>query len=218
MINVAIADDHTLFKSGIIELIQSQADMQVLFDAADGNQFIEQLQAGKVVNVALVDLEMPGMNGIELTNYLHTHFPSIKIIVLSAYSQDRFVVKLIESGAAAYLSKNCEPAVLFEAIRQTDTYGFYLTPVAFKAMQHASSVSKQYKNINNIPIELTARELDVLKLLCQEKTNQEIANELFVSVRTVEGHRNNLLLKTGSRNTAGLVLFAVKHGIIDMLP
>lgn len=217
MIRVAVADDHTLFKSGIIELIQSQPDMEVLFDASNGQEFIENLATNKEIDIAVIDIEMPVMNGFDLTSYLHEKFPTIKVIVLSAYSQERFVVKLIECGAAGFLSKNCDPKELFDAIRQTKDCGFYLTPEAFKVMQRARTISKKYKNINNIPVELTARELEVLKLICREMTNHEIADELSVSVRTIEGHRNNLILKTGSRNTAGLVLFAVRYNIIDAL-
>jgi DNA-binding NarL/FixJ family response regulator len=217
MIRVAVADDHTLFKSGIIELIQSQPDMEVLFDASNGQEFIENLATNKEIDIAVIDIEMPVMNGFDLTSYLHEKFPTIKVIVLSAYSQERFVVKLIECGAAGFLSKNCDPKELFDAIRQTKDCGFYLTPEAFKVMQRARTISKKYKNINNIPVELTARELEVLKLICREMTNHEIGDELSVSVRTIEGHRNNLILKTGSRNTAGLVLFAVRYNIIDAL-
>ncbi len=217
MITVAVADDHTLFKSGIIELIQSQPDMEVLFDASNGKEFIDRLAENKGIDIAVIDIEMPVMNGFDLTDFLHENYPAIKIIVLSAYSQERFVVKLIECGAAGFLSKNCQPKELFDAIRQTNDCGFYLTPDAFKVMQRARTISKNYKNTNNIHIDLTARELEVLKLICKEMTNHEIADELCVSVRTIEGHRNNLILKTGSRNTAGLVLFAVRYNIIDAL-
>jgi DNA-binding NarL/FixJ family response regulator len=217
MIKIAISDDHTLFKAGIIQLIHAQPDMQLLFEAQDGADFIERLSMELLPDIALIDLEMPGMNGIQLTAYLHDHTPSVKIIVLSAYGQERFVVKLIESGASAFLSKTASTSTLFEAIRQTYQYGFYMTENSFKAMQKAGSVQKTFSTVNHIPVELTQRETEVLRLICQENTNQEIADSLFVSVRTIEGHRNNLLLKTGCKNTAGLVMFAVRHGLTDLL-
>lgn len=218
MIKIAIADDHTLFKAGIIELIRAQPDMQLLFESQDGTAFIERLAMDLLPDIALIDLEMPGMNGMQLTTYLHDHMPSIKIIVLSAYGQERFVVRLIESGASAFLSKTVTTSTLFDAIRQTYQYGFYVTESSFKAMQKAGSLQKTFNTVNRIPVELTQRETEVLRLICLENTNQEIADRLFVSIRTIEGHRNNLLLKTGCKNTAGLVMFAIRHGLADLLP
>lgn len=217
MIKIAISDDHTLFKAGIIQLIHAEPDMELLFDAQDGTAFIERLSQDNLPDIALIDLEMPGMNGIQLTSYLKDNAPSVRIIILSAYGQERFVIKLIESGASAFLPKTVSTATLFEAIRQTWQYGFYMTENSFKAMQKAGSMQKTFNTVNHIPVELSPRETEVLKLICQENTNQEIADRLFVSVRTIEGHRNNLLLKTGCKNTAGLVLFAVRHGLIDPL-
>jgi DNA-binding NarL/FixJ family response regulator len=216
MIKIAIADDHTLFKAGIIGLIQAQPDMQLLFEEQDGVAFMERLPMQSLPDIALIDLEMPRMNGIQLTAYLRDQMPSIKIIILSAYNQERFVVKLIESGASAFLPKTVNTHTLFEAIRQTHQYGFYMTEMSFKAMQKAGSMQKTFKTINHIPVELTQREIEVLKLICLENTNQEIADHLFVSIRTIEGHRNNLLLKTGCKNTAGLVMFAVRYGLTDL--
>lgn len=218
MIKIAIADDHTLFKAGISELIQAQPDMQLLFEAQDGKAFIDSISSHSVPDIALIDLEMPGMNGIELTTYLHNKLSSIKIIVVSAYAYERYISRLIESGASAFLSKTVNSVTLFEAIRQTWQYGFYMTETVFKAMQKAGSSQKTHNTINHIPVELSAREKEVLGLICQEHTNQEIADRLFISARTVEGHRNNLLLKTGCRNTAGLVMFAIRNGLTSLFP
>jgi DNA-binding NarL/FixJ family response regulator len=218
MIKIAIADDHTLFKAGIIELIKAQDDMHLIFESQDGKAFIESISSHHMPDIAIIDLEMPGMNGMELTTYLRDNFSSIKVIVVSAYNYDRYIAKLIESGASTFLSKAVNTATLFEAIRHTWQYGFYMTEGVFKAMQKAGPLQKTYNTINRIPVELTAREKEVLQLICRELTNQEIADKFSVSVRTIEGHRNNLLLKTGCRNTAGLVMFAIKHGIIEILP
>lgn len=217
MIHIAIADDHTLFKAGVVELIRAQTDMCLVFEAQHGNDFIERLGQGPCPDIALIDLEMPGMNGIDLTIYLRDHYPTVKIVVLSAYSQERFVVRLIELGASAFLPKSASTATLFDAIRQTYNHGFFMTEASYKAMQKTDSFPKTLNSVNHIPIELTARETEILQLICKELTNQEIASRLFLSVRTVEGHRNNLLLKTGCKNTAGLVMFAVRHELADPL-
>lgn len=218
MIKIAIADDHTLLKAGIIELVQAQPDMQLLFEAENGDAFLECISRHPLPDIALIDLEMPGMNGMALTTYLRDNIPSIKIIVVSAYAYERYITRLIESGASAFLSKTANTNTLFEAIRHTWQYGFYMTENVYKAMQKTGPLQKTYNTVNHIPVELTPREKEVLRLICQEQTNQEIADRFFVSVRTIEGHRNNLLLKTGCRNTAGLVMFAVRYDLTGLLP
>jgi DNA-binding NarL/FixJ family response regulator len=125
---------------------------------------------------------------------------------------------MINAGACAYLNKNCDAAELITAINTVHQTGFYINTETLRAIQNAAAYrSKAIKSIDAIPIELTNREKEILQLICKEFNNAEIAERLSLSIRTVEGHRNNLLLKTGCRNTAGLVLFAVKYGIFEIL-
>jgi DNA-binding NarL/FixJ family response regulator len=160
---------------------------------------------------------MPEMNGVELNEVLQEKYPAIKVIVLSVYDQERFIGKMVEAGVCGYLTKNCEIEELKLAIHSTYKNGFYFNQTTVEAMRKAAQYkSTDIKNINNIAIELTEREKEILTLLCKEFTNNEIAEQLFISARTVEGHRNHLLQKTGCKNTAGLVIFAIKNGLYSI--
>ena len=136
--------------------------------------------------------------------------------MLSVHSNERMIARMIQLGASGYLIKNCDKEELIKAINTTYSSGFYINAQALKAIQSQSGKANSIKNLNGILLDISAREKEVLQLICKEMTGTEIAEKLFISVRTVDGHRNNLLLKTGCRNTAGLVLFAVKHHIYEM--
>ena len=162
-------------------------------------------------------MNMPGMNGIELNEILHAQYPSLKVIVLSVHTQERVIAKMINAGASAYLAKNCNKEELITAIQTVYTTGFYINKQTLIAIQAASAQrNKAIKNLN-APFDLTSRELEILELICKECGSAEIAEKLFLSVRTVEGHRNSLLLKTQSRNTAGLVLYAIRHQLFEVI-
>ena len=215
---ISLVDDQQLFRSGLAGLIKSVAGFTLLSEAENGKIFIEQLQQSDTLpHIALIDMEMPEMNGVELNAVLQKKYPSIKVLVLSTYNQERFIGKMIEAGACGYLTKNCEIDELVTAINTTHNNGFYFNQDTLAAMRKTSQYkSGEIRNISNIAIELTAREKEILVLLCRELSNIEIGERLFISPRTVEGHRNNLLKKTGCRNTAGLVIFAIKNNLFQV--
>jgi len=217
-IRISLADDQQLFRSGLAALIRSVPGFILLNEAENGKVFIEQLQsANQLPDIALIDMHMPEMNGVELNEILQKRYPAVKVLILSVYDQERFIAKMIEAGACGYLSKNCEIDELISAVNSAYKNGFYFNHLTLKAMRKASQYkSTDLKNISNISIELTSREKEILILLCKEFTTSEIGEQLFISPRTVEGHRNNLLTKTGCRNTAGLVIFAVKNELFDI--
>jgi DNA-binding NarL/FixJ family response regulator len=217
-ITISLVDDQQLFRKGLAELIKSIPEFELLSEAENGKDFINQLNAGGVQpDIALIDMHMPEMNGVELNEVLQKKYPSIKVIVLSVYDQERFIGKMVEAGVCGYLTKNCEIEELKLAIHSTYKNGFYFNQVTVLAMRKASQYKNVgIKNINNIAIDLTEREKEILVLLCKELTNNEIAEKLFISARTVEGHRNNLLQKTGCKNSAGLVIFAIKNGLYSI--
>jgi DNA-binding NarL/FixJ family response regulator len=216
-IRIAVADDQQLFRQGLVALINDVDELELVAEAENGRLLLEQLRKlPQLPDLALIDMNMPEMNGVELNDILHNEFPTIKVIVLTVYDQERFISRMVDAGACGYLLKNCDSEELMTAIRAVDKNGFYLNNNTLKAMRNAAHYRNQnIRNINNIPIEISSREQEVLKLICRELTNAEIAEKLFISSRTVEGHRNNLLAKTGCRNTAGLVIFAIRHGIFD---
>jgi DNA-binding NarL/FixJ family response regulator len=216
-IRIAIVDDQQLFRQGLVALINDFEELELVAEAENGKLFLEQLRKlDELPDLALIDMNMPEMNGVELNDILHSEFPAIKVIVLTVYDQERFISRMVDAGACGYLLKNCDSGELMTAIRSVHRTGFYLNNNTLRAMRNAAHYRNQdLRNINNIPIEISSREQEVLKLICRELTNAEIAEKLFISSRTVEGHRNNLLAKTGCRNTAGLVIFAIRHGIFD---
>ncbi|MFN8345279.1 MAG: response regulator transcription factor [Spirosomataceae bacterium] len=216
-IKVAITDDQVLFRRGIASIINTFEGISVVLEADNGRVLLDTLQtAEELPDVVLLDLSMPELNGIETTKLLHADYPSVKIIILSVYGEDRFVTHLMELGVNAYLFKNVEPEEVDRAIRTVVDKDFYFNEAFLNAMKSRLTNKRQKILLtDNIPSTLTAREIEVLKLICKQKTAQEIAEQLFISVRTVDGHRNNLLEKTGVRNSAGLVLFAIKHRLID---
>lgn len=218
-IRLAVVDDQELFRQGIIALVSKIPQVELATDAASGAELLEYLAAtDKRPDIVLMDMEMPGMNGIELNRVLHETYPDIKVIMLTLYDQGRYVFKMVEEGVCGYLSKSCSMEELQEAILKVHTSGFFFTDLIKNALQQSSDFrKKQLLHFNNKAADLTIREKEIMNLICKEYTNAEIADKLFISPRTVEGHRNNLLMKTGSKNTAGLVVFAIKHGIYDVV-
>ncbi len=217
-IRIAIADDQTLFREGLVNLLKTNPDFEIVAEAENGKIMLGKMAAAAVLpHIALVDLNMPEMNGVELNAALRKQYPTVKVIILSVHGEERYMSKMIEAGACGYLKKNCEKDELFATITNTFNVGFYFNTEIVNAMRNTAHHSERVlKNLNNIPIALTSRELLILKMICEENTNAEIGEKLFISARTVDGHRTNLLAKTGCKNTAGLVIFAIKHGIFEI--
>jgi DNA-binding NarL/FixJ family response regulator len=167
----------------------------------------------------IVDLSLPAnqkneYSGMHLTEDLLKHFPDIKIIVLSVHIDENFIAQLIECGAHCYLVKDCDPQELYNAVIAVHTKGSYINERSLKAIQH--HLHKKKPSRQEETLEITKREVEVLQLVCQQYTAEEIAEKLFISVKTVNGHRNNLLQKTGSRNVTGLVIYAIKNNIVSL--
>jgi DNA-binding NarL/FixJ family response regulator len=211
---IGLADDHNLFRQGIKTLCNSFDNMLVILEAGNGIELLNKLKnATEFPDVLLLDLEMPEMDGIETLKKIKEHYSNIKIIILSIHNQERYVLHLIQNGANAYLFKDCETDELERAIRAVNNEGYYFPPMILKTIQQSTIKTKHKISASNPFVDLTEREKEILSLICQEYTTPEIAEKLFISARTAEGHRNNLLLKTNSKNTAGLVIFAIKHNL-----
>jgi DNA-binding NarL/FixJ family response regulator len=216
-ITIAIADDQLLFRRGMAAIINNFEGMSVVCETDNGNKLLTFLETTtQRTDVILMDLSMPELNGIDTMKIIHEKYPDQKVIILSIHNEEKFVVHLIELGANAYLFKNAEPQDVENAIRGVVEKGFYFSESLMLTFQKRLNNKKTHVSVHdNIPISLTTREIEILNLICQELTAQEIAEKLFISVRTVDGHRNNLLEKTGARNTAGLVIFAIKNNLVD---
>jgi DNA-binding NarL/FixJ family response regulator len=217
-IKIVFADDQQLFREGIAGIIRSSDAFDLIHETESGDKLLQWLrEANELPHIALIDLNMPGLNGLELNTILHKEFPSIKVLVLSMFEHKRFIVTMITGGASGYLSKSCTADELRTALQTVYTSGFYFNQLTLKAIQSGTPPVKSLKNINQIAIALTAREEEILKLICQEHSTEAIANLLFLSVRTVDVHRKNLLAKIGCKNIAGLVVFAIKNDIYPII-
>ncbi len=211
IIKLAIADDETLFRQGITFILDKENNIEICIQAENGNDLVKQLNLSKELpEVILMDLKMPDLNGVETTKIVKKKFPEIKIIALTSYYSKPFIINMIQQGAVAYLAKNATPTEVINTINQVAIKGFYYDDNVMSILEEASLKSKKQTRDSEY---LTSREREVLKLICEQKTTTEIAEQLFISPRTVEGHRNNLLVKTGSKNIAGLVIHAIENQI-----
>ena len=217
-IKLVLADDELLFRQGLRAILSREKEFDILFDATDGKDLMEQLRDNEVKpDVILTDLKMPELNGVEATKLIHKEFPDVKIIALTSYFSKPFIVNMISIGAVAYLAKNSTPKLMVKTIKEVYEKGFYYDTQVLKFIQEGLLNPSEKKLKSNFDTTyFTKREKEVLELICKQHTTNEIAEALFISPRTVEGHRNNLLLKTESKNIAGLVVYAIQHKIVDL--
>ena len=214
---IAIADDEALFRKGIAMILQDTEGIELVFEAANGQELMDQLaNQATPPDIVLLDLNMPEMNGIETAKALQAKYPGLKFIVLSTYYSKAFIINMIELGAAAYLAKNATPEEMEHTIREVADKGFYYNQQVMEVIRENMVKKTRPKLSTPFHAEITEREREVLQLICEELTTPEIAEKLFISPRTVHGHRNNLLSKLGCKNTAGLVVVAIQEGLVDV--
>lgn len=215
-VKVLIADDHTIVRNGIVSLLEKQKEINVIAEAKNGEEVLEYLKSGINPEVVITDLNMPKINGSELAKIINEDFPNIRILILTILDQDNYVTQAFNSGAHGYLLKNANIAEVVFAIRQIAAgYNYLSTEIGMKLlfqqknrfMQNTSALQKDF-NISN-------RELEILSLIAEGYTNSEIAEKLFTSKRTIEGNRQSLLTKTGQKNTASLINFVIRNGLLD---
>lgn len=212
-IKIAIADDYKIFREGLKVSLAQDDNMVVLFEVDNGEDLMKELEDISP-DVIIMDLKMPIMDGMEATQLIRKKHNSIKVLVVSMYDNDKFIIHLMEIGANGYLLKNAEPEEIRKAIYAVHENGYYFNDLVNKALLKKLVLRSNIKPSFNENVELTERELEVLKMICDEKTASEIGKEIFLSPRSVEGIRQRLIEKVGVRNTAGLVMFAAKNGIV----
>ena len=210
-ISVYLVDDHSLFREGLKLLLSNLDYIDNIFEAENGQQFIEGL-AKNHVDIAMLDIEMPVMNGIQAAQQAKHIAPGIKIIALSMYSDENYYLSMIEAGACGFLLKNSNFQEVEKAIN--DVYN----DKSYISIEILNNILKQPQKTSliNVNEELTEREDEILLLICKGLTNNEIADRLGLSKRTVDKHRENLLMKTQSKNTANLVIYAIKNGYLKI--
>lgn len=210
-LSVFLVDDHKLFREGLKLLLSGLDCVGEIYEASSGQDFLNALE-NKFPDIVFMDIEMPDMDGIETTQKTLALYPEIKIIALSMYGEEAYYSKMIEAGVQGFLLKDSdiqevESAILLVAAGKS----YFSQDILFKILQKGSTKKSVSRSS-----ELTEREKEVLYLICKGLSNQEIANTLLLSKRTIDKHRENLLLKTESNNTASLVIYAIKHGIIEI--
>lgn len=219
-ISVALVDDDMLIVNLLQGFLSAQEGIDVLYTAGGGEEFLEILEKEeRVPDILVLDLKMKGMSGIELTERLKADYPSIRVIVVSSHYNRTFMGFMLKTGAAAFAPKGISPVKLVEMIREVSARGFYFMEGQVEMISEQISGKSPKPDISSENT-LSEREIEILKLICQQKTAKEIGEQLFITQRTVEGHKNNLFVKTGAKNIAGLVIYALQHGIlrIEELP
>lgn len=213
MINIAIVEDHTLFREGLKVLLENNKDYRVVAEFANGREFIESL-FDYHIDLVLIDIEMPFMNGIEATTEAKMKLPALKFIALSMYSDQKYYYEMIRAGASGFVLKEATSDELEKAINDVLNDQSYFSPKLLQqVIMQIPELEGRQKTINKLKI--TERELDVLKLLCQGMTNFEISEHLFLSPKTIETHKTRLLKKTGVKNSTSLILFALKNKLVE---
>jgi len=215
MIKVLLVDDHRLIRDGIRFYLEKQEnDISIAGEASDGKQALIFLKKNPdAVDIVLTDISMPEMNGVELASEVNKKFPDIKIIALTMIKDSQYVKQMLQAGASGYLLKNAREKEIVEAVKAVYKGETYYAQEATKAIMDFMSKKKQDSEV----IAISKREKEVLRLIIDELSNQEIADKLFISIRTVEAHKRNLMEKTGSKTLAGLVKYAINNFLFEDL-
>lgn len=215
-VHIALVNDETLFLDGFKLLLGRYSEFQILFTANDGIELMGMLKKKKQTpDIILLDLKLHNTSGLETTQQIRNAFPHVKIIVLSTYYKESLIHQMISCGVNAFLPKNTHPEELITVLKLVYEKGVYFTDKMIQVM-HDQMTGKHTQSASlKTHTPLTNREKEVLTLICEQCTAPEIAEKLHISHRTVDGHRNNLLVKTGARNIAGLVIYGLLHGYVN---
>lgn len=211
-INLLIADDHTMFLQGIVSLLEQEPEINIVGKANNGIEALNIISTEEAIDLIILDISMPEMDGIELSKILKKEYPEIKILVVSTHSNVNIISRLIRIGVNGYLLKNAEKSELLEAIYSIiEGNNYFSEETEEKYLANQFKIEKQVSTLT----ELSSREKEILILIAHEYNTAEIAEKTFISLNTVNTHRRNLLSKLNAKNTAGLVKYAVENGLVD---
>ncbi|QIA07241.1 response regulator transcription factor [Draconibacterium halophilum] len=211
-VDIVVTDDHKLFRKGMVALLDDFEIVGNIYEAGNGNELLELLEKlEKEPELVLLDINMPEMDGVEVTGHLRKNYPDIRILILSMEDTPQLVAHLVGEGVNGYLLKNAEPDELELAIKKVMKNDFFFSGSLSGAV--LQGFKKDVPTDSGLKLKLTKRENQVLKLICEELTATEIGENLSLSARTIEGHKYNLLEKTNTKNIAGLVIFAIKNNL-----
>lgn len=219
IIRVLLADDHQIVRDGLKALMEDEKDIEIVAEAENGNEVLR-LVKEQPVDIVVMDINMPDMDGIECTRKLQEYDEAIRILALTMMGEEQHIRSMIKAGAAGYIMKESGQDELVNAIRDVVAGHHYFSDDATQTImmdliREDAAGGEQPEAGQGGTIPLTRREIEILRYIAYEYTNQEISEKLYISIRTVDAHRRNLLQKIGARNTAGLVRYAVDHGLLD---
>lgn len=216
LIQIALVDDHNLFRKGLVSLIDMIGDkVHIVFEADNGLDMQTKLSSNLLPDIILMDINMPGMDGFEAVKWLNVHYPTIKVLVVSMIENEESVIKMLKLGVKGYLSKDVEPDELENALDAIYHKGFYYTDFITGKLVHTLTNGSE-KSLLEEAHHLNEKEKKFIQLACSELTYNDIAKEMFLSPKTVDGYRNTLFERLQVKSRVGLALYAVKHGYVKL--
>lgn len=215
-LKIILVDDEVLITDLLSTYLNHDQNIEVIGVYNSGLDFLEHIkESNQIPDVLLLDYRIGDIDGVELFNEVRERNISIPVILLSSHYNEKLINFIVKSGFSAFLPKNIKPSVLLEIIQEVGKKGFYLTPIQFELLREQMT-SKKMIISKSLPITLTDREQEILHLIAQQKTGKEIADKMFISLKTVEGHKNSLFLKTGVKNVVGLIVYAVQNKLLNI--
>jgi two-component system, NarL family, invasion response regulator UvrY len=215
---IAVVEDHKLVRKGLVSMVESFEDYDIIIEAQNGHEFIEKLDPSNLPALVMMDVNMPEMDGYSTASWVARHFPGIKILALSMYDSETAIIRMFKSGARGYLFKYCDPQDVKAALNGIINDGYYFAETNTGRLIHTINFEDLAFNYATLsPIEkLSDREMEFLQFACTEMTYKEIAGAMYLSPRTIDGYRDALFEKLHLKTRVGLVTFAIKHGIVNV--
>jgi DNA-binding NarL/FixJ family response regulator len=214
--HIGLVDDHTMFRKGLTALINLFPGYEVMFDVGGGAECIRQLESGAVPEIVLMDISMPGMDGYATTSWVRSNFPGVIVLALSTMDTETAIIRMIQCGARGYVLKDADPGELKRAFDEVSSLGYYYNDIVSRKIIQSVHLLSGGPGLCDGLVRLSDRETVFLHQVCSEKTYQEIAREMFVSERTVDGYRDTLFKKLNITSRVGLVLYAIRNGIVKV--
>lgn len=214
-IKVALLDDESLIVSLISNYLDNQKNIEVIFASTDGDDFLKKIALkNHLPDVVILDLKLKGKNGSEIASFIKNNYPEVSIIIMSSYYKQSFIGFMLKTGAAAFIPKGINPDELLNIVEEVFSRGYYFMNDQLETIREQLP-GKSLSIDEEKPDILSKREIEILKLICFQKTAKEIAKLLFIAPKTVEGHKNRLFSKTGTKNVAGLVMYAIQNKYVN---
>lgn len=216
MTSVALIDDHELLRTGLASIINSFEGFKVIMEAGNGKEFIEKIKSKNTPNIVLLDITMPVMDGYETAIWIKANLPQTKVLVLSMLENDTAIIRMLKNGARGYILKDSKPKVFKDALDSVRDSGYYINELVSNKLMHYINHEETYEGDASALGALSENETTFLKWICTEKTYKEIADEMFLSPRTIDTYRDNLFKKLDVKTRVGLAIFAIKNGIVNL--